>query len=238
MLGLTYLFLLATMMWAGSSRPDRMLAAYPMLFAGGAVLIAGVVERHSRWVLQTVVVGLVSVGGLAFAPMAIPALPPEILVRYTATLSPPQTEQGATARLPQWFADRFGWEEMASSVAEVHRPLSDQEQGRVLLLAENYGEAGALELFGPQYGLPPVISPHNTYHPWSATRDGAQTYVAIGLPEEQLRGIFQEVTQAGVHSCSYCMDYENNLPIYICRNARTPFRDWWPSLRWYGGARK
>ena len=215
-----------------------MLAAYPMLFAGGATLIAGLVERRSRWVLQTVIVGVVLVGGLGFAPMALPVLPPQMLLKYSRMLSPPQVEQGATARLPQWFADRFGWESMASSVAVVHRPLSEQEQGQVLLLAENYGEAGALELFGPQYGLPPVISPHNTYHPWSATHDAAQTYVAIGLPEEQLRAIFREVTQAGVHSCSYCMDYENDLPIYICRNARTPFRMWWASMKWYGGAKK
>ena len=121
---------------------------------------------------------------------------------------------------------------------KVHRSLPVEQQRDVLLLAENYGEAGALELFGPRYGLPPVLSPHNTYHLWSAAHDAAPTYIAIGLPEEQLRGIFQDVTPAGVHSCSYCMDYENDLPIYICRDARTPFSEWWPAMKWYGGAKK
>jgi hypothetical protein len=233
-----YLFLVATMMWGGSSRPDRMLAVYPTLFAGGATLIAGLVERHSRWVLQAIIVGVVLVGGVAFAPIVLPVLPPAELLTYSQMLSPPQVEQGATARLPQWFADRFGWEEMASSAARVHRSLPVDEQREVLLLAENYGEAGALELFGPRYGLPPVISPHNTYHLWSAAHDSAQAYIAIGLPEQQLRGVFREVTQAGVHRCSYCMDYENDLPIYICRSARAPFEEWWPSTKWYGGAKK
>jgi hypothetical protein len=237
-LGLTYLFLLATMMWAGSSRPDRMLAAYPMLFAGGGVLIAGFVERRSRWLLQTVIAGVVLVGGVLFAPIALPVLPPGTQAQYAERLSPPRVEQGATARLPQWFADRFGWEEMAASVAEVLRSLPEQEPGQVLLLAENYGEAGALELFGPRYGLPPVLSPHNTYHLWSAEHDEAPTYIAIGLPEEELRRIFGEVTPVGVHRCTWCMDYENDLPIYICRDARTPFGDWWPTMKWYGGARK
>jgi len=237
-LGLTYLFLLTTMMWAGSSRPDRMLAAYPMLFAGGGVLIAGFVERRSRWLLQGVIAGAVLVGGVLFAPIALPVLPPGMLVQYAEMLSPPRVEQGATARLPQWFADRTGWEEMAASIAEAQRLLPEREEGRVLLLAENYGEAGALEFFGPRYGLPPVLSPHNTYHLWSAEKDEAQTYIAIGLSEEELRGVFRDVTPVGVHRCTYCMDYENDLTIYVCRDARTPFRDWWPAMKWYGGARK
>lgn len=237
-LGLMYLFLLGTMMWAGSSRPDRMLAAYPALFAGGATLIAGFVERRSRWVLQTILAGLVLVGGVAFAPIVLPVVPPAELLAYSERLSPPKVEQGATAQLPQWLADRFGWEEMASSAAEVYRSLPADEQRDVLLLAENYGEAGALELFGPRHGLPPVISPHNTYHLWGATHDPAQTYIAIGVPERQLREVFGEVTQAGVHRCSYCMDYENNLPIYTCRNARLPFEEWWPRAKNYGGANK
>jgi hypothetical protein len=236
--GLTYLLLLATMMWAGSSRPDRMLAAYPMLFAGGATIVGRFAERHSRWVLQSGIAATVLFGGLGFAPIAVPILPPEMLLQFSRALSPPQVEQGATARLPQWFADRFDWEGMASSVAGVYRSLSEDEQRQALLLAENYGEAGALELFGRQHGLPPVISPHNTYHVWSSTVEEAQIYIAIGLPEEQLSGIFRQVTQAGLHTCTYCMDYENNLPIYVCRGARRPFGEWWPDTRWYGGAKK
>jgi 4-amino-4-deoxy-L-arabinose transferase-like glycosyltransferase len=236
--GLTYLFLLATMMWAGSSRPDRMLAAYPMLFAGGGLLIDQVVKRYSRWVLQSVIALLVLVGGLGFAPMALPILPPEMLLQFSQMLSPPQVEQGATAKLPQWFADRFGWEEMTSDVAGVYQSLPEQEQRQTLLLAENYGEAGALEFFGTQYDLPPVICPHNSYHSWSSAHDPVKTYVAIGLPESQLRNIFQEVEQAGLHTCTYCMDYENSLPIYICRKPRTSYADWWSEIRWYGGAKK
>ncbi len=235
--GLTYLFLLATMMWAGSSRPDRLLAAYPILFAGGAILITQWITRYSRWVLQTVTVLLVLAGGLGLAPMVLPILPPGTLVTLSQRVSPPQVEQGATAKLPQWFADRFGWEAMVSAVAEVYHSLSEQEQERTLLLAGNYGEAGALEFFGRQHSLPPVLSPHNSYHGWGSTYDAAQTYVAIGLPEGQLRNIFQEVTVAGRHACTYCMDYENNLPVYICRSARVPFQEWWLEMRWYGGAK-
>jgi hypothetical protein len=215
-----------------------MLAAYPMLFAGGATVIGRFAERHSRWVLQSFIAASVLLGGLGLAPIALPFLPPRTVLGFARVLSPPRVEQGATARLPQWFADRFGWAEMASSVARVHRSLPEQEQGQTLLLAENYGEAGALELFGVEYGLPPVLSPHNTYHVWSSAADEAETYIAIGLPEEQLRAIFRQVTRAGRHTCTYCMDYENDLPIYVCRGARSPFEDWWPQMRWYGGARK
>lgn len=236
--GLTYLFLLATMIWAGSSRPDRMLAAYPVLFAGGAIAVDQLCRRYSRWALQTAIVMIVLVGGLGFAPIALPILPPEMLLKISQMLSPPQVEEGATAKLPQWFADRFGWEKMTSTVAGVYQTLPPQEQGQVLLLAENYGEAGALEFFGGRYHLPPVISPHNSYHSWSSVHEAVRTYIAIGFPEGQLTDIFQEVTQAGLHTCSYCMDYENNLPVYICRKPRSSFADWWSRMRWYGGAKK
>jgi hypothetical protein len=236
--GLSYVILLATMMWAGSSRPDRMLAAYPILFAGGATVIARTAQRHSRWVLQSVVVVLLLTGGIAFAPIALPLLPPKALVGFAQAISPPRAEQGATAQLPQWFADRFGWEAMASSVAKAYRSLPEQEQRQTLLLVGNYGEAGALEFYGARYGLPPVISPHNSLYMWGLAEAGAETYVAIGLPEAQLREVFGEVEEAGLHTCRYCMDYENNLSIYVCRGARAPHGAWWPKLRWYGGTKK
>jgi hypothetical protein len=215
-----------------------MLAAYPMLFAGGATVIARFAERHSRWILQSGIATCVLVGGLGFAPIALPLLPPEATLRFVRVLSPPQVEKGATARLPQWLADRFGWEAMASSVAAIHRSLPEREQGQTLVLAENYGEAGALELLGREHNLPSVLSPHNTFHVWSLAADEVESYIAIGFPEEELRSIFGQVTQAGLHTCTYCMDYENELPIYVCRGARSPFDEWWPEMRWYGGARK
>jgi hypothetical protein len=236
--GFMYLFLLATMMWAGSSRPDRMLAVYPILFAGGAVLLTRLITYFSRWVLQVAVVVWVLVGGLAFAPIAIPIFPPETLLGFSQKLSPPQVEQGASAKLPQWFADRFGWAEMAATVAEVYQGLPQREQTQTLLLAENYGEAGALEFFATEYQLPAVISPHNTYHLWGLTHEAVPTYIAVGFPEDRLRSIFQEVTQAGKHTCTYCMDYEDNLTVYLCRNARRPYNDWWSEVKWYGGAEK
>jgi len=66
--------------------------------------------------------------------------------------------------VPEWYADRFGWEEMAASVAKVYRGPPDEEKPYTAIAAANYGEAGAMELFASRYRLPRVYSPHNNYH--------------------------------------------------------------------------
>ena len=232
--GWFYVILLATMMLSRSSRPDRMLAAYPVFLAAGSLVIERSLKHHKTRIVQIGVILLLLVFGIGLLPIGLPILPPRTLVSYLQRLGiSVEFEKGQSARLPQWYADRFGWEEIASSVAEVYSHLPEDEKSETLFLTGNYGEAGAIEFFGEQYQLPGVISPHNNYHLWGQEHNTAKIYVSVGIPVEPLRNVFNNIEQDGVHTCSYCMDYENNLPIYICRSPKHSIEEIWPEAKSY-----
>jgi hypothetical protein len=68
--------------------------------------------------------------------------------------------------LPQYFADMFGWREMAEQVSAVYRALPVADRERAVFFGRNYGEAAALDVYGPSYQGPPAISGHNSYFLW------------------------------------------------------------------------
>jgi hypothetical protein len=42
--------------------------------------------------------------------------------------------------LPQHFADRFGWEELAKIVSEAYQTVPENERSKTAVYAHNYGE--------------------------------------------------------------------------------------------------
>ena len=89
-------------------------------------------------------------------------------MKYTQALhfAPPNLETANTGKLPQTFADRFGWPEMAQATAAVYHELTPEEQAVTAIFARNYGEAGAIDFYGPALGLPKAISGHLNYWYW------------------------------------------------------------------------
>ena len=98
----------------------------------------------------------------------LPLLPPETYIRYVKAthLEQPRIENHKLGPLPQLFADQFGWEEMAAAVARIYHGLPADIRPRTAIFGQNYGQAGAIDLFGPKYGLPPAISGHQNYFLW------------------------------------------------------------------------
>jgi 4-amino-4-deoxy-L-arabinose transferase-like glycosyltransferase len=141
--------------------------AYPMLFAAGGVAIERVFAVRLKW-LKPALLAMILLAGALFAPVIVPILSPDKLVGYMRAIhfEPPRTETSHTATLPQVFADQFGWPEMVGSVAHVYHHLQPEDQKRAAIFCQNYGEAGAIDFFGPKLGLPPVISGHQNYFFW------------------------------------------------------------------------
>ena len=232
--GFFYVFLLTIMILSRSSRPDRMLAAYPVLLAAGTVCMEKIKHRKILRMLQTGVTIFLLIFGIGFLPLGIPILPPALLANYMVKLGVSvQFEKGKTSPLPQWYADRFGWEEMVSSVADVYSQLPDDERPDTIIFGSNYGEAGAIEFFGDKYDLPQVISPQNNYHLWGYGPDTARTYITIGISPDALSSYFKKIEQAGKHTCTYCMNRENNLSIYVCRNLKHDMKNMWAEIKNY-----
>ena len=76
-----------------------------------------------------------------------------------------------------------------------------------------------------------VISAHNNYRLWGYGNATGDLVISIGVRKDVLNAVFEKVEESGViHTCDYCMDYENNLPIYICRKTKVPVKELWQTI--------
>ena len=108
------------------------------------------------------------VGLVLFLPFSIPVLPPQQWLAYAEKLhfKPKDSENHAAIPLPQFFTDRFGWEDLAKQVSGIYNALPAEERARTGILASNYGQAGAIDILGAKYGLPSAIGGHQNYWIW------------------------------------------------------------------------
>jgi hypothetical protein len=203
--------------------------AYPMLLAAGAVwterLLGGFASAWPRRALVAVLLA----GGAVTAPFVVPILPVETFVAYQRALgqTPRAAENQDLGPLPQHFADRFGWREMAAAVASVYQTLPAAERGSVLIVGSNYGEAGAINYYGRALGLPAAVSQHNSFYLWGPGQADADVVIAVGQSSEGLEQAFESVVPAARVVAPYAMPYETEHPIYVCRRLRMPLAEAW-----------
>ncbi|HTS78509.1 MAG TPA: glycosyltransferase family 39 protein [Bryobacteraceae bacterium] len=212
-----------------SPRIYYLFAAFPLLFAGGAVIWEGLIQsRAIRAVCATAVVASAAV----LAPLTIPLLAPEDYIRYSRWLhaSQPKIENHALGPLPQVFADRFGWPEMAATVARAYNSLPPEVRAKTAIFAQNYGQAGAIDLFGPKYGLPPAISGHQTYFLWGPRGYSGESMLVMDASRKQLEGLFSSVEKVARVEHPYSMPYQH-FDVYYCRGLRQPLAELWPKVK-------
>jgi len=235
-IGWIFLTLLALLMLSGQSRPDRLTGAYPVLFAAGGLFWESLSARRGRsWIRWTLVLSL-AVSGLVLMPLGIPVLSPDTATAYGVRLGiVPQMERGPgkKSELPQWFADRFGWEKLARDVATVWETIPQADRSSTIILAPSYGHAGALELFGPEYDLPPVAGTQNNYHLWGLPDRPIHTVISLGIGPDSLASLFESVVEAGYHDCEHCMGWRDEMTIYVARDPKIDLREVWGEFRHY-----
>jgi Dolichyl-phosphate-mannose-protein mannosyltransferase len=234
-LGWTYVALFALMV-VFRAKVYYLLPFYPILLASGGVQIEAWLERfgRARWAEAGVVVLLLA-GGAVLAPLGLPVLPVETFIRYQRFLGvePPRTEKLKLAELPQLYADMFGWEEMTRTVAGVYNSLPAEERGRCAVFARNYGEAGAIDFYGPRYGLPKSIGKHQNYFLWGPRDYTGECVITIGERLEDVIKSFDEVERAATFTHPYVLPHENNNPVFVCRKPKRPLKEIWPDVKCY-----
>jgi hypothetical protein len=230
-LGWAFVAILALMI-ATHAKPYYLGPAYTILFAAGGVILERWTSDRARALRPAFLATLVA-GGAMTAPLAKPLLPKETFIRYSGWLGiqAAQDERGERGRLPQFYADMIGWQELAETVAAVHRALPEGERSLACIFGQNYGQAGAIDLFGPALGLPKAISAHNSYYLWGPRDCTGAVVIVIGDDRETLGEVFESVERAATYTCSDCMPYENDKPIWVARGLRRPLVDLWPSIK-------
>ena len=207
-------------------------AAYPMLFSAGAVAIEEWAARRGGAWPKPLAMGLLLVGTLPLGPVVLPVLPVDTFLRYQDKLPfvVPRTEKShLQAALPQHFADEFGWQDMVAKVANIYNGLPPEERARTAIFGRNYGECGAVDFFGPKYGLPRCISGHQNYFLWGPGGATGEIMIVLGERVDRAKPQFREVQVAAMLDDPY-----NQLeagPILFCRGLKQDLRELWPKLK-------
>jgi hypothetical protein len=227
MLGIVYVVTFLILVANVHTKSEYLATAYSALFAAGGVQLENLTVRAGwRWI-RYALPALLLAGGLLTAPMALPFLPVKTFIRYSEMIGvkPESSESVRLAQLPQFYADMFGWEKMAATISKVYLSLTPEERAKTVFWGRNYGEAGAIEYYSREYPLPPAISPHNSYWIWGYGSGEYAVLIVTGGTREDLLQYFDQVDQPATTHCDYCIPYENNRPVFLCRKPKGNFRD-------------
>jgi len=231
---LAWAYVAALALFIGMKGKNYYLApAYPMLLAAGTVPLERLLARWGRPWLKPALVLLVLTPAMLLLPLGLPVLSAENFLRYEEKLPfalPVSEKSHAGAAMPQYYSDQFGWEEMTAAVARTWNGLTPAEREVACIGGRNYGEAGAIDFFGPRYGLPPAISAHQNYFLWGPRDCTGKILILLGDRPENLRGRCESAEVAAELHHPYAVLFENK-PVIVCRGLRTDLRALWPRLK-------
>jgi hypothetical protein len=204
---------------------------YPMLLAAGAVVIEAALDRPEnglrrlQWVKPTIAVLLLA-SGAHLIPVTVPVLSPERFLAYTKTLpfKLPVTEHShARAALPQWYADQFGWKEIADETEVAWKRIPPAERSDCGIFAQDYGQAGAIDFFGRPQGLPGAMSGDRTYWLWGPRGYSGNCVIVLDDQQQVLERYWQTVELVGI-SAPNTYALEQQIPVFLCKNKK--FESW------------
>jgi hypothetical protein len=225
----------------GNGKAYYLSPVYPVLLAGGSVMLEQFLQTRSLGWIKPVYIGLLIAFTLAVSPFALPVLPIGRFIEYQNALgiAPKADEHSALGVLPQGYADQFGWEDFAATVSKIYQTLTPEEQSKCVVFVRNYGEAGAIDFFGKKYGLPDALCAHNSYWYWGPGEKTGDVAIILGsrrdLQEnlDDLKRAYDSVEPSLKTSCDLCMPYENERQFFICRGMKTTFQKIWARERFF-----
>jgi hypothetical protein len=190
------------------------------VLAAGCIATGRIASRTRR----RRVIGLVVIGAFVQLAVLLPVVLPTVPTSSLHTFN--------LDKLRQDFADTVGWPDLASQVATVYNALPASRRGSTAILAGNYGEAGAIDLYGGAAHLPQAISGALTFWDWKPGNLDPATLVTVGFHPGDIAFLCGTVSRAAtVVMPDSVANQEAGTPILICTNLRESLSAAWPSLR-------
>jgi hypothetical protein len=232
--GIIFIAVLIVLLLNPSSKAEYLSSSFLVLFAGGGLFLEYLFEGRKFFWLKPAVIAILALS-MWVAPLAAPVLPVQSYIKYAEFfgVKPSSSEKNEIGELPQFFADMFGWKEMTIQIANVYDQLTPAEKQACVIFCGNYGEAGAINFYGKKYDLAPAISGHNNYFLWGPVRKNISVVIVIGSSKKSLSNVFGEIIPADTLHLKYSMPYENNQPVWICRQPKKTIQEIWPSTKHY-----
>jgi hypothetical protein len=204
-----------------------MAPAYPMLLAAGAVLggraVASLAAGWARLVRGHTCTALAVGGALAIA-----------VVLPIAPVNSPWWK--VANKVNDDFREEIGWPELVETIAGIRASLPAEARAHVGILAGNYGEAGAIDLYGPAHGLPKAISGVNSYWLRGYGDPSPQTLIVAGISRDFLERNFESCVLAGHIANRYGVQNEETTrhpDLFVCRRLRQPWPVFWKRFQYY-----
>jgi 4-amino-4-deoxy-L-arabinose transferase-like glycosyltransferase len=195
---------------------------FPLLLAAGSQPALDWVER-GRTRLRLILVVAAVVLSLTAIPVTLPVIP------VSAVHDTPIVSLNYDA------GETIGWPVYVRQIAAVFYSLPSGSRDHAIVLTSNYGEAGAVDLFGPAYGLPGAYSGHNAFWYWGPPPPSAQTVVAVGFSRSALRSVCGDVRLAShLENGVGVKDDEQGSPVWVCTSILGSWQSLWPGLRHFG----
>ena len=209
---------LAAIFLITGGKPYYVAGLFPVLLAAGAIQTDTWLERGSPRTRRALLAAALVVSAGVSIVLALPVLP----ARDTGVVLAANADVGET----------IGWPDLTRSVARVYRRASDR---RTIIFTENYGEAGAIDRYGPGLGLPRAYSGHNGFAEWGPPPDRRGPVLTVGLAPGTLARAFTGCRLAArVDNAAGVDNDERGAPIDLCTGTRRPWSDIWHQLRHLG----
>ena len=203
-------------------------AAYPMVYAAGSVwgeTWLGSLHRGWATALRAVALLVLAVDIVIAAALALPLAP--VHSKWWDVASKVQGD----------FVEEMGWPELVETVAQIRDSLPPDQRAHLGILAGNYGEAGAINLYGPRYSLPPAISGVNSFWARGYGDPPPDTLIVLGHSYGFLARNFDSCRVAARAWNRFGVENEETRDytgIYVCTGLKKSWPEFWADYRHFG----
>jgi hypothetical protein len=207
---------LAVVFMASRGKPYYLAGLLPALLGAGAVSVEGWLDRGRRGLRRAVLAVALVGSALVSAIISLPLVSPD--------------RAGGVVAVNPDVGETIGWPRFASTVARVYRVVPG-----AVILTSNYGEAGAIDRYGPALGLPHAYSGHNAFGDWGPPPNGSAPVVAVGLDRSDIRTTLRDCRlDARIDDGVGIDNEEQDASVDVCRGPRRPWSQEWPAVRHLG----
>jgi hypothetical protein len=223
------------LMYLLHATPRMIVELFIPLLAAGAVFMEEITAglRVSTWI-KTVSALYLLIAGVVNISFSLPVIPmdrlPDVIGSYKFLYAPLKEFNGGGNNPPIFLSGRVGWEDLARDVADVYNALPPEDRAVAGIYGDVYPTAGAIDQFGPKYGLPHAVSQSLTYYFWG-TGYSWDVMIMISDQMNNMSVFFDKCEQKAVSQHGYVGGLR--FYIFVCRDLTVPVNRVWTKVRYF-----